>query len=143
MWGFSCVFYGDLYPNEECYDEEIATKLKILLQARKIYAYGDTVDFFTTRNCIGFVRSGDASAGKPGCVVVLSNASESETGYVLLLLTFYVGVQLIGCCRLGGNSVRMHVGQVCAFSMQKCIVPDAFVLVGKGWSDVSRLSRRL
>lgn len=74
----SCVFYGDLYPNEECYDKDIADKLRILVQARKRYAYGQTTDYFTSRNCIGFARSIDVTASKPGCVVVLSNASTSS-----------------------------------------------------------------
>ncbi|KIK90943.1 glycoside hydrolase family 13 protein [Paxillus rubicundulus Ve08.2h10] len=69
--GFPCVFYGDLYPNEECFDQETAAKLGQLLTIRQMFAHGAMKDYFEHRNCIGFVRMGDA--GYPGCVVVISN----------------------------------------------------------------------
>ncbi|KAG1868035.1 hypothetical protein C8R48DRAFT_671531 [Suillus tomentosus] len=59
-----CVFYGDLYPNDECFDEGTSRTLKKLLlarrSARKLFAYGPMVDYFEHRNCIGFVRMGDS-----------------------------------------------------------------------------------
>lgn len=69
--GYPCVFYGDLYPNDECFDAGISRTLKQLLLARKSFAYGPMVDYFEHRNCIGFVRMGDSDHA--GCVVVLSN----------------------------------------------------------------------
>ncbi|KDQ59237.1 glycoside hydrolase family 13 protein [Jaapia argillacea MUCL 33604] len=72
--GHPCVFYGDLYPNEECYDEEIAQNLQALIEVRKRFAYGPMEDYFATANCIGFVRSGDDL--HPGCVVLVSNDDE-------------------------------------------------------------------
>ena len=72
----SCVFYGDLYPNEECYDEATAHGVASLLRIRKEYAFGPLKDIFLHQNCIGFSRSGTAE--KPGCVVVLSNAPEDS-----------------------------------------------------------------
>jgi len=69
--GYPCVFYGDLYPNDECYDEDTSRTLKQLLLARKSFAYGPMVDYFEHRNCIGFVRMGDSDHA--GCAVVLSN----------------------------------------------------------------------
>ncbi|THH33212.1 hypothetical protein EUX98_g974 [Antrodiella citrinella] len=69
--GHPCVFYGDLYPNKECYTEKIATGLKLLLQARKKVAYGGQKDYFHDKNCIGFSREG-------GCVVLISNADDVE-----------------------------------------------------------------
>ncbi|KAJ2917423.1 hypothetical protein MD484_g2971, partial [Candolleomyces efflorescens] len=71
--GHPCVFYGDLYPNQEGYNDQTARALKILVEARKNYAYGEQQDYFTERNCIGFVRKGDR--GHPGCVVLVSNKS--------------------------------------------------------------------
>jgi alpha-amylase len=68
-----CVFYGDLYPNQEGYSERTAKNLKILVEARKYYAYGPQQDYFTDKNCIGWVRKGDRS--HPGCAVILSNKS--------------------------------------------------------------------
>lgn len=69
--GYPCVFYGDLYPNDECFDEGTSRTLKQLLLARKSFAYGPMVDYFEHNNCIGFVRMGDSNHA--GCVVVLSN----------------------------------------------------------------------
>ncbi|KAG2367846.1 glycoside hydrolase family 13 protein [Suillus spraguei] len=69
--GYPCVFYGDLYPNDECFDEGTSRTLKQLLLARKSFAYGPMVDYFEHRNCIGFVRMGDSDHA--GCAVVLSN----------------------------------------------------------------------
>ncbi|TEB33337.1 glycoside hydrolase family 13 protein [Coprinellus micaceus] len=71
--GHPCVFYGDLYPNQEGYSERTANNLRILVEARKYYAYGPQQDYFTDKNCIGWVRKGDRS--HPGCAVILSNKS--------------------------------------------------------------------
>ncbi|TFY58604.1 hypothetical protein EVJ58_g6311 [Rhodofomes roseus] len=71
--GHPCVFYGDLYPNEECYDPRVASGLQLLMEARKKYAYGDRTDYFDSRNCIGLVRTGDGQHG--GCAVLVSNAN--------------------------------------------------------------------
>lgn len=70
------MFYGDLYPNEECYDPAIAQRLKRLMEARKKFAYGARTDYFTHPNCVGFVRHGnpERDIGQGGCAVLLSNA---------------------------------------------------------------------
>jgi len=68
------VFYGDLYPNPECYNENVARNLKLLIEARKLYAYGPSKDYFEQRNCIGFVRMGDSK--HEGCAVLISNQDE-------------------------------------------------------------------
>lgn len=75
----SCVFYGDLYPNEECYDAQIAKKLERLILARKRFAYGQTVDYFQHPNCIGFVRTGDEH--HPGCAVMLRTSDVAPESY--------------------------------------------------------------
>lgn len=67
-----CVFYGDLYPNQECYDPHIAVGLKQLMQARKEFGYGEHAKYFQEHNCIGFIRKGDR--GRRGCAVLISNA---------------------------------------------------------------------
>ncbi|KAF9468078.1 glycoside hydrolase family 13 protein [Collybia nuda] len=85
--GYPCVFYGDLYPNRECYNENISKNLTLLIEARRMFAYGKTQDYFTDRNCIGFVREGDST--HPGCAVVISNKDDSAD---------FV------------HSIRMHVG---------------------------------
>lgn len=75
----SCVFYGDIYPNHECFDQATSEKIKQLLIARKTFAYGPTYDYFYHRNCIGFVRLGDVEHA--GCAVVMSNEAP-DTEYV-------------------------------------------------------------
>lgn len=76
-----CIFYGDLYPNQECYDDAIALELKLLLEVRKKHAYGEIKDYFVHKNCIGFVRKGDSQ--HRGCVVVISNGG-SKNRYAAL-----------------------------------------------------------
>ncbi|KAH9850353.1 alpha amylase [Lenzites betulinus] len=70
--GHPCVFYGDVYPNQECYDARVAHGLRILMDARRRYAYGPRTDYFQEMNCIGFARRGDAQHA--GCAVLISNA---------------------------------------------------------------------
>ncbi|EJD48908.1 thermostable alpha-amylase, partial [Auricularia subglabra TFB-10046 SS5] len=69
--GLPCVFYGDLYSDGRNYDPRVAATLRKLMLARKHHAYGPVKDFFTSRNCIGFIREGDER--REGCVVVLCN----------------------------------------------------------------------
>ncbi|KAF8486078.1 alpha amylase [Russula ochroleuca] len=71
--GHPCVFYGDLYPGE-CYDAPTAQGLRLLMSARKDFAYGPSQDYFDHPYCIGFVRMGDASHS--GCVILISKSNE-------------------------------------------------------------------
>ncbi|KAI0049816.1 glycoside hydrolase family 13 protein [Auriscalpium vulgare] len=87
--GHPCVFYGDLYPNRECYDEEIARRLRRLLRVRKESAYGALDDYLEREHCIGFVRRGDASHS--GCVVVLSRKSDGVSGQAPYTIRMNVG----------------------------------------------------
>ncbi|KUL85532.1 hypothetical protein ZTR_08075 [Talaromyces verruculosus] len=73
--GYPCIFYGDLYgicssnPPKETENpkkfrhlhvpKELRT-LPAMILARKLYAYGEQQDYFSSRNCIGFVRYGNA-----------------------------------------------------------------------------------
>lgn len=76
------MFYGDLYPNKECYNEQIASGLKQLILARKKFAYGTQRDYFLERNCIGFIREGPTypvqGSESGGCAVVLSIGDDVE-----------------------------------------------------------------
>ncbi|KAF9003947.1 glycoside hydrolase superfamily, partial [Cyathus striatus] len=75
--GYPCVFYGDLYPNKECYNENVARNIELLVEARRMFAYGASEDFISgDRNCIGFVRKGDET--HTGCAVILSNRDEGS-----------------------------------------------------------------
>ena len=70
----SCVFYGDLYPNHEGYNENTARNLTLLIEARKKFAYGPTEEYLADKNCIGFVRKGTATHN--GCAVIMSNKED-------------------------------------------------------------------
>ncbi|KAI0029708.1 glycoside hydrolase family 13 protein [Vararia minispora EC-137] len=70
--GHPCVFYGDVFTNQECHDPDVSRGVVQLMKARKTNAYGPLTDFFEHENCIGFWRCGDSS--HPGCFVVLSNS---------------------------------------------------------------------
>ena len=71
--GLPCVFYGDMYgtsgPHSEppsCYD-----KLPSLILARRLYAYGEQMDYFDSRTSVGWTRLGTWDR-KDGCAVVMS-----------------------------------------------------------------------
>ena len=73
----SCLFYGDPYPNQEWYNPRVGETLRKLIQARKLYAYGVTIDYFRYRDCIGFVRTG--MGRHPGCAVVIRCSKALDT----------------------------------------------------------------
>jgi len=74
--GYPCVFYGDIYPDGRTYDGKVAAIVKLLMKARKDHAYGGVKDYASNRNCIGFVRAGDAQ--HQGCAVVLYNGESAR-----------------------------------------------------------------
>ncbi|MDO5085254.1 MAG: DUF1939 domain-containing protein, partial [Erysipelotrichaceae bacterium] len=59
-----------------------------LLKLRKQYAYGDQDDYFTSSNCIGFVRHGDQQHPNK-LAVLISNAGKGS-------LRMFVGNDLQG-----------------------------------------------
>ncbi|KAL1979962.1 hypothetical protein VTN96DRAFT_4847 [Rasamsonia emersonii] len=74
--GYPCVFYGDLYGIVGGVKHPLPPscdgKLPVLTLARKLYAYGEQQDYFDRRNCIGWVRYGNARHPS-GLACVLSN----------------------------------------------------------------------
>jgi hypothetical protein len=72
----SCVFYGDLYPNDEGYDVQIAVTLARMMEARKIFAYGHQEDFFERPNVIAWTRAGDVQ--REGCIVVVCSCAQKK-----------------------------------------------------------------
>ncbi|KJA26308.1 glycoside hydrolase family 13 protein [Hypholoma sublateritium FD-334 SS-4] len=92
-YGYPCVFYGDLYPNKECYSENIARNITLLIEARRHFAYGATDDYLAHPNYIGFVRRGDATHS--GCAVILSNKEDDSGGHIHEL-RMNVGVENAG-----------------------------------------------
>ncbi|MDQ1858986.1 alpha-amylase [Chryseobacterium sp. WLY505] len=82
---YPCIFYPDLFGADyiDIKDEQEVhiimpkvEELPGLLEARKLFAYGEQIDYFDHPNCVAFVREGDEK--HPGCIVILSN---SEEGY--------------------------------------------------------------
>lgn len=108
MKTFRCVFYGDLYPNEECYDRDTAVMLRQLVLARKRFAHGPLVDYFEHKNCIGFVRLG--SEQHPGCAVVVSN--EAPRCVITHFLILSQCDLVLYCYSPSRTITRMHIGEV-------------------------------
>ncbi|KAH7884735.1 glycoside hydrolase family 13 protein, partial [Phlebopus sp. FC_14] len=107
--GFPCVFYGDLYPNEECFDQDTAMMLRQLVVVRKMFAYGPMKDYFKHKNCIGFVRMGNADF--PGCAVVISNDSEAPAPEYVMTFMPQVSCHLMRILNsLAAPVIRMNVG---------------------------------
>lgn len=50
------------------------SQLEDIIRARKLFAYGETRDYWDHANCVGWVRVGDA--GHDGLAVVLCNGDE-------------------------------------------------------------------
>ncbi|KAI0091286.1 glycoside hydrolase family 13 protein [Irpex rosettiformis] len=73
--GHPCVFYGDLYPNDECYDATVSEGLRELMKVRRKFAYGFQREYPVDKNCIAFVREGDAT--HDGCAVLISNKANN------------------------------------------------------------------
>jgi alpha-amylase len=70
----SCVFWGDLYGCGGENPQPPVAQLADIIRARKLFAYGETRDYWDHQNCVGWVRAGDAAYD--GCAVVLSNGEE-------------------------------------------------------------------
>ncbi|KAK2460347.1 hypothetical protein APHAL10511_007736 [Amanita phalloides] len=113
--GHPCVFYGDLYPNPECYSENIALNLALLIAVRKLFAYGPTNDYLVHKNCIGFVRLGNEQHA--GCAVLLSNREDDSGTYV--------------------HTLRMNVGRKNAGTTFRTFMPPHGIVTIRsgGWGD--------
>ena len=101
--GTPCVFYGDYYGFNGDENSSIKTKLTPILLARKLYAYGEQIDYFDNEHIIGWVRAGDKEHRNSGVVVIMTdNAGGSKE--------MYVGKNLANCVLIDitGN-MREHV----------------------------------
>jgi len=74
--GYPCVFWGDLYGCDGDNPQPAMTQLGDFIRARKLFAYGDQVDYWDHANCVGWVRKGDSD--HDGCAVVLCNGDEGN-----------------------------------------------------------------
>ncbi|ORY14470.1 glucan 1,4-alpha-maltohexaosidase precursor [Clohesyomyces aquaticus] len=81
--GYPCVFYGDVYGTSAPHVSHptCGGKLPDLVLARKLYAYGEQVDYFSSPGCIGWVRKG-ITLGRghkaSGMAVVMSWVGEAR-----------------------------------------------------------------
>ncbi|KAH8826661.1 glycoside hydrolase family 13 protein [Flagelloscypha sp. PMI_526] len=73
--GHPCVFFGDLWPNKECYNETTSKAILKILEARQLMG-GKLTEYSHEKNCVGFVREGDGS--KAACAVLISNAERER-----------------------------------------------------------------
>ena len=71
--GIPCVFFGDYYGRHGSEESSLRGKLTSLMQARKLYAYGEQEDFFDDEHIIAWVRKGDKEHKDSGLVVILSD----------------------------------------------------------------------
>ncbi|ELU40692.1 hypothetical protein AG1IA_05283 [Rhizoctonia solani AG-1 IA] len=116
-----CVYHGDIFPDPESHiGRDLPAKIEVLCAARKLYAYGGLRDYFTEKNLIGFVRSGD-DKHPGGCAVVMCNLLESE--------------------RTGETGIAMNVGANNAGSWKNLLDPSATTVTvpssGNGWFPCS------
>lgn len=88
--GTPCIFYGDYYGIEEKQVQAQNEVLDKILEARKLYAYGEQVDYFVSENLIGFVRKGDFEHQNSGLAVVMTDTIGGE-------IEMNIGADFAGC----------------------------------------------
>lgn len=80
--GYPCIFYPDIFGAEytDQKNEQHITinlkptdKIKDIIHARNVFAYGDEHDYFDEANCVAWVRKGLADNPQSGCAVIISN----------------------------------------------------------------------
>lgn len=80
--GYPCIFYPDIFGAEytDQKNEQNITinlkstdKIKNIIHARNVFAYGDEHDYFDEANCVAWVRKGLADNPQSGCAVIISN----------------------------------------------------------------------
>ncbi|MBP1616243.1 MAG: putative alpha-amylase precursor [Bacteroidetes bacterium] len=87
--GYPCLFYGDYY-GIGCQEPVQKDLLKILLEARQKYAYGEEKLYLSSPNVIGLVRYGDNGCPNSGLATLISNHDTN------LSLMMNVGLQKAG-----------------------------------------------
>ncbi|EIW72207.1 alpha-amylase [Tremella mesenterica] len=72
--GYPCVFYGDLNGCGGENPQKPVKQLDDIIRCRKLFAYGEKLDYWDHPNCVAWVRKGDEE--HDGCVVVICNGKE-------------------------------------------------------------------
>ena len=79
--GYPCVFCADYFGatySDKGYDIHMlpVKKLKELIKARKLFAYGYQHNYIDHPNTIGWTREGDEKHPGSGCAVIMTNGSD-------------------------------------------------------------------
>ncbi|WP_280745234.1 MULTISPECIES: alpha-amylase [unclassified Parabacteroides] len=75
--GYPCLFYGDYYSIGGKISPHHPI-LKRLVEVRRLYAYGDQLNYFDHPNTVGFVRLGDDEHPASGVALLISNGADGE-----------------------------------------------------------------
>lgn len=105
--GIPCVFYGDYYgiPEKEVLPK--SSYLDVILETRKLYSYGEQVDYFEGSNLIGFVRKGDFEHPNSGIAVVMT---DTTGGTIKMNMgTDFAGQEFVDC--LGNVEERVVIDE--------------------------------
>ena len=89
--GIPCVFYTDYYGNP-VQNRPPVPNLGKMMKIRKLYAYGEQVDYFDDEHVVGWVRRGDEHWFSGMAVVMSDNAAgtkKMEMGKNYAGVTFY------------------------------------------------------
>ena len=79
--GIPCVFYTDYYGNP-VQNRPPVPNLGKMMKIRKLYAYGEQVDYFDDEHVVGWVRRGDEHWFSGMAVVMSDNAAGTKDGRV-------------------------------------------------------------
>ena len=77
--GYPCVFYGDVYgiQGDHPLPPSCGGKVPDLCLARKLYSYGEQLDYFDFPQCIGWTRLGTWDRPS-GLACIMSSAGPNE-----------------------------------------------------------------
>ncbi|TDT69884.1 alpha-amylase [Hypnocyclicus thermotrophus] len=78
--GYPCVFYGDMYGAQNIKSQY--NTIKKLVEARKLYAYGEQRDYLDNPDIIGWTRLGDANHPKAMATILTDASGGSKWMYV-------------------------------------------------------------
>ena len=124
----SCVFYGDLYGCGGDNPQEPVNQLEDIIRARKLFAYGELVDYWDHPNCLAWLRKGDEEHD-PSVTVICNGKGDGEK-------RVEVGKDHAGekwTDLLGWTQGEVTIGDgACCFLMIEDIV-----LMADGWADFS------
>ena len=72
--GLPCIFYGDYYGISSQDIPSMKKDIENLLRARKLFAYGEQIDYFDDSSIIAWVRTGDDEHKSSGLIAIMSDS---------------------------------------------------------------------